>query len=400
MQNKPGSIRRGKKVQKCPAKKKKKKEISDLNDEMNTVQQVHFDNISKVPSYRLRVGCSLVTVTVTVLVAITAVLQGRTGRRTNVRRVALDVGIRDGLAGTLANMGGGVGVDIALGAATILVDLERVDAPVGLCKCRRIVLHIRFASVTLGCAGAGRPSLASPVTTESNVEDDLKIVEVRVNVTVSSEFGCWSSPGRWVRATTGDVGGNTGVREEPNTDGVAGPLSGIDAATMLVEPVSVRGRASARDSTSSILRLAGSLDVAVASLDVTAKAGIIDRATRTGVQSHLVGGLVVNTLDDVNFAVVRPIGTDHPERRPGTANTAGHVVQIQDHQTMGIGIGAFQAHTRSARVAGSVYGIDANINGVVSSLDETTAFSSRSVNIVDIPIGGVRVREEIELVKE
>lgn len=48
-------------------------------------------------------------------------------------------------------MGCGVRVD-ALGAAAVLVDLERVDAPVGLGECGRVVLHIRLAAVGLGCA--------------------------------------------------------------------------------------------------------------------------------------------------------------------------------------------------------------------------------------------------------
>lgn len=63
-------------------------------------------------------------------------------------------------------------VNVALGgAAVVLVDLERVDAPVGLVECGRVVLDVRYAGVSLGSAGARGPRIASPVTTEGNVED-------------------------------------------------------------------------------------------------------------------------------------------------------------------------------------------------------------------------------------
>lgn len=57
---------------------------------------------------------------------------------------------------------------------------------------------------------------------------------------------------------------------------------------------------------------------------------------------------------------------------------------------MCVGVGAFQTHTRSARTARGVHGIDANINGV-AGLDETAAASTRSVEVAHVTIGGVRV---------
>lgn len=116
--------------------------------------------------------CRLLAVAVAVLVAAAAVLPGRTGRGTNVGRITADIGVGDGLVGASANVGSSVRVDFALGgAAAVLVDLEGVDAPVSLVECGRVVLHVIDACVSLGCAGARRPSIASPVTTEGNVED-------------------------------------------------------------------------------------------------------------------------------------------------------------------------------------------------------------------------------------
>ena len=51
-------------------------------------------------------------------------------------------------------------------------------------------------------------------------------------------------------------------------------------------------------------------------------------------KSHLVLGLVVDAFDDVDFAVVGPVRTEHPEGRPGTADTAWHVEDVDDDETV------------------------------------------------------------------
>lgn len=63
---------------------------------------------------------------------------------------------------------------------------------------------------------------------------------------------------------------------------------------------------------------------------------------------------------------------------------------------MGIGVGALQAHTLSARVASGVLGVDANIYGV-TRLDEATTAGSRSVDVAHISIGRVLALQRGEI---
>lgn len=135
---------------------------------------------------------------------------------------------------------------------------------------------------------------------------------MRVDITVAGKLGRRGTPARWVGATAGDIGGNTRVGEDPNTDGITGPLSSVNTAALVIESVPVGAGAGASDSTASIFRLFGSLDVAVAGLDGTAETGVVDRATIAGMQSHLVDRLIIDTLNDVNLAIARPVGAEHP----------------------------------------------------------------------------------------
>jgi len=112
----------------------------------------------------------------------------------------------------------------------------------------------------------------------------------------------------------GDVVGNARVGEEPDIDGVASPFGGVDTAASLVEAITVGLGAAALDGTARVGRLAIGLDVAVVGVEGATVAEAIDGAAVAGVQSHLVGGLSVDTLDDIDFAVVGPVAAEHPTR--------------------------------------------------------------------------------------
>ena len=58
-----------------------------------------------------------------------------------------------------------------LGGSIALIDLEGVDGPEGVCKCRRIILNIVDASWGKVGAGGGTPDVTGPMSTESCVED-------------------------------------------------------------------------------------------------------------------------------------------------------------------------------------------------------------------------------------
>lgn len=105
----------------------------------------------------------------TMLVLATAVFPGRMGRGSDIRRSAVRLDLTD--SQVVADMRSGMGVDITLRAATVLVDLERVDAPVGIGEGGRVVLDVGVASAGLGGTATRRPDAAGPVTAEGDVED-------------------------------------------------------------------------------------------------------------------------------------------------------------------------------------------------------------------------------------
>lgn len=134
-------------------------------------------------------------------------------------------------------------------------------------------------------------------------------------------------------------------------------------------------------------------------------------------QGHLVGRLVVDAFDDVDLAVLGPVRAQHPEGGPATADAAGHVGQVEDDQTVSVGVCAFQADGLAAGFAGGVGVVDADVDAVAAGgVDQTAAGGGVAVDVADVAIGWVGVlwmlvtlltccvdwtyREEVELVKE
>lgn len=74
-----------------------------------------------------------------------------------------------------------------------------------------------------------------PGTTEGRVEHYRVVVEVRVDVAASSETCDWLTKVGNVRITILNALGDVAAWEEPNLDGIAGPLHGIDASVDTVE---------------------------------------------------------------------------------------------------------------------------------------------------------------------
>jgi len=57
------------------------------------------------------------------------------------------------------------------GIAAALVDLERVDGPVGVAEGGRVVGDVGVAVAGQGAAAAGAPDVSGPVAAEGGVED-------------------------------------------------------------------------------------------------------------------------------------------------------------------------------------------------------------------------------------
>lgn len=148
--------------------------------------------------------------------------------------------------------------------------------------------RLRRASGLLG------PDAAGPVATEGGVEDDVVALEMPVDVAViaaEEARGC-GTPSRGVGVGVGarDIAGDAGAREEPDVDGGAGPFHGVNAAAGGVESSAVTVRS---------LGFGRAAETAFAT-------GAGEGAARTGVHGYLILGLMVDTLDDVDFTTVWP----------------------------------------------------------------------------------------------
>jgi len=285
-------------------------------------------------------------------------------------------------------------------ARAFLVDLEGVDAPVGTLESRGVVLDVRVAGTSVGGAGAAGPDIAGPGAAEGDVEDDLEVTKVRADVAVSGETGGGGTPARRIGATAADVGGDACIGEVPDVNSIAGPLCRIDTAISIVKSVPVGRFVRVDDSAAGVGGLARSLDVAVASVEGTGEAGVGDRATVTGVQGHLVGGTLVDALDDIDFAIVGPVGAEHPECGPGAAGASGHVSQIQDHQTLSVAVLAGQTEAVATVTAGDIAVVYTHVDGATGGTNQTVGRGGGAIDIVHVAIGGVGFRVKVEHIEK
>lgn len=135
---------------------------------------------------------------------------------------------------------------------------------------------------------------------------------MRVDIAVPRELRQRDSPGRRVRLSASYISRDRRAREEPDGYRAAGPLRRVHSAAVAVEPVAIGLGGGSADAATSVSRLAGGIDVAVAGRHDAGETGIANRAAGAGVQGHAVGGLLVDAFDDVDFAVVRPVCADGP----------------------------------------------------------------------------------------
>jgi len=149
--------------------------------------------------------------------------------------------------------------------SVILVDLERVDDPVGVFKGSRVVCNEIAAAARLGFASTIiAPDFTSPRTAKGEIEDDVVILEAGSNVARAAEpLSCWLTPASWIRGASGDVSRDSAAGEVVDGNASIGPMSSIDTATSSIEAISISSFGSGLDSASSVGSLATSVDVAV-----------------------------------------------------------------------------------------------------------------------------------------
>ena len=123
-------------------------------------------------------------------------------------------------------------------------------------------------------------------------------------------------------------------------------------------------------------------------------------------EGHGIVVLLIDTLDDVDFAVFRPIGADEPEGWPHAADAAWHVGDVGDEETFVPGLFRLDAEGRTAGlgVGDDVCVVDAEEDGGgVAGVGHHGEFGGGRVEAgleFDVAVCGVGVGEEVELGEE
>lgn len=315
---------------------------------------------------------------------------------------------RSGGRGSVASARSGVSRSWGRGrsggvVAALLVNLDGVDEPVSISKSRWVGADVVLAGGGEGRAfSVGVPDIrgSSPVTAEGGVEDHVVVLEVGVNVATGAtvELGSRLAPGIGVGGFAGDIRRNLAAGEEPNRDVIGSPLHGVNTASDVVETVTV------------VLVVGGILATASARIVGVAvgllqsggaeRALVGDGTTRASVQGDGVISLCVDTLNNIDLARRRPVGSEEPHGRPDTTDATRHVGNVRDEQTMGPRL--LRGHTNRSTTVGRVGGggINAHVDGAVVGTGQTAVVGSLGVNILDIAVSGVLLVEEVELVKK
>ena len=283
-----------------------------------------------------------------------------------------------------------------------LPDGDVVDGPERLGESSRVagdVVRARSSKSRAGSITAPDTSLASPVTAEGDVEDNVVLVEVVIDgaAVVTVELGRWGSPSGGGRGSGSDVGGDGSTVPGPDLDGIGGPLHNVDTTVSVVEGITVRGGTGVNTAT-----VVGVSGVAVGSGGGRALDGTIvgDGAASGGVEGDDVGGLGVDTLDDINLTVVGPVSTDGPEGGPRTAVTAGHVVKVKDEETVGESL--LGDETDGLTTVGRVHGgrVGSHVDLAVNDASKAGSVGGGLVDILDRSVGRIGVGEEVPGLEE
>jgi hypothetical protein len=138
---------------------------------------------------------------------------------------------------------------------------------------------------------------------------NVVFLEVRADIAVTSKVSGRGTPASWVRGAISNVRGNVVGNPPEDLDVVIGPFHGVDTATVAVE-VSAPTFLVLGDNGAALVAV--NIGITVVVVEGTGEAGVIDGAVGAGVQGHLIGSLQVGTLDDVDFTIIRPVGSVGP----------------------------------------------------------------------------------------
>lgn len=116
-------------------------------------------------------------------------------------------------------------------------------------------------------------------------------------------------------------------------------------------------------------------------------------------QDDLVGFVLIDTFDNIDLTIRRPVFACGPKGGPGTADTSGHVLEVDDEQTFVIILVAPNADRLPARTVGAQLRgmVDTHVEGTVRvDLDQPLALGVALIRIRDESIRGVSACVKIE----
>ena len=115
---------------------------------------------------------------------------------------------------------------------------------------------------------------------------------------------------------------------------------------------------------------------------------------------HGVLTLVTDTFDDINFAIVRPAWSSHPESRPNAAGASRHVLEIEDDKSMSVLFGTCNTNAVSPAPSSSLGGIGFDSDNAIGSADQAIGSGSVPVNIIYIAMGWVIFLSQLSIATE
>lgn len=157
------------------------------------------------------------------------------------------------------------------------------------------------------------------------------LVEVLLHITrLGAEKGHGSGPRLWVRPLLFDIIRDLPSGEEPHLDAFAVPKMHKYTTRVIVEWRSVAANIGIAEPAASVV--AGRTRTLVV-YDVRLHLDPILRETAsfTGVEHVLIGGLLMNTFQDVDLPTLRPIRSDRPVCWPDAA-AMGHLPEVRDEE--------------------------------------------------------------------
>ena len=228
-----------------------------------------------------------------------------------------------------------------------------------------MLLHERLTRRRLRRTAALAPHLPSPLPTERRVEQDPHALEMPIDIAFPRKGRNGRTPGTRIRLPAADISRNIPPRERPDLDPLARHLRDHDRTTLRIERRAIALRPRVLDLAPRVLALRGVADVAVCRLQRAGEARLLDPAACVGVQRHAVVGRVIDALEDVDLAVLRPgAGAKHPEGGPDAADAAGHVCDVGDDEAFVVGFFAGEPDGGAAVGRGFGRRVDADVDGV------------------------------------